>query len=153
MSTDLKISIHAPSRERLDPAEEAYAKALISIHAPSRERQPSQLYVQHHPYHFNPRSLAGATVALYNINALIIISIHAPSRERLHESEIYTPGRLISIHAPLRERLGIAPEFVGSSLFQSTLPCGSDWRDGAWKSKVKISIHAPLRERPSRKQN
>ena len=54
------------------------------------------------------------------------ISIHAPLRERLHEQEIYTPGRLISIHAPLRERPIIDTKMLEAKEFQSTLPCGSD---------------------------
>ena len=56
-----RISIHAPSRERRQTLFDDNIVTNISIRAPSRERQPSQLYVQHHPYHFNPRSLAGAT--------------------------------------------------------------------------------------------
>ena len=54
----------------------------ISIHAPSRERQ--------HKYQeltywrdFNPRSLAGATATFEDHCQIRHISIHAPSRERL----------------------------------------------------------------------
>ena len=53
----------------------------ISIHAPSRERLKNQLlYVDEQ--HFNPRSLAGATDALAVMMLHSAISIHAPSRER-----------------------------------------------------------------------
>ena len=56
-----QISIHAPSRERLKPYGQSLSRRGISIHAPSRERlsEPDLSYV---PVHFNPRSLAGATV-------------------------------------------------------------------------------------------
>ena len=57
----LKISIHAPSRERLGWTFGDQDVYLISIHAPSRERlqgfSPSVRLRD-----FNPRSLAGATM-------------------------------------------------------------------------------------------
>ena len=77
---------------------------LISIHAPSRERQTlsnnSRLLqafqstlprgsdftlwpVYRLPSHFNPRSLAGATMRCIVYPTEYLISIHAPSRERL----------------------------------------------------------------------
>ena len=76
----------------------------------------------------------------------------------------------ISIHAPKRERRPASPAFTSSTLFQSTLPNGSDpgymiircWGE-VFQSTLpngsdgytdindlgqKISIHAPKRERP-----
>ena len=54
----------------------------LSIHAPSRERH--KVYLLMHPTaHFNPRSLAGATLILIRFFVHFVISIHAPSRERL----------------------------------------------------------------------
>ena len=55
--------------------------------------------------YFNPRSLAGATTARYILKKTTGISIHAPLRERLLSLSL----RLIM------------------TLFQSTLPCGSDY--------------------------
>ena len=101
-------------------------KVIISIHAPSRERQPSQLYVQHHPYHFNPRSLAGATNGIQCGVGFAAISIHAPSRERLLWIENSMAFISISIHAPSRERLGGEMSTNNEIGFQSTLPRGSD---------------------------
>ena len=65
----------------------------ISIHAPSRERLESVPYVSTSAY-FNPRSLAGATFK-FDIRARLAasISIHAPSRER--------PVTLLLIREPL----------------------------------------------------
>ena len=100
----MHISIHAPSRERLNKKELITIATEISIHAPSRERQLS----------FNSCSSHGK------------ISIHAPSRERLqgviydtlllefqstlphgsdqrYFSHVFHP-LYISIHAPSRER-------------------------------------------------
>ena len=54
------------------------------------------------------------------------ISIHAPSRERHKHSTNHFPCNLISIHAPSRERLSLAYSSFSISLFQSTLPRGSD---------------------------
>ena len=56
--------------------------AQISIHAPLRERHCS-LAPQLHLWHFNPRSLAGATGRVKVRDENNLISIHAPSRERL----------------------------------------------------------------------
>ena len=80
------------------------------------------------PRYFNPRSLAGATEIYAKLHCAPIISIHAPLRERrLRRADIRLLSD-ISIHAPLRER---HPHFlldVKFNLFQSTLPCGSDYR-------------------------
>ena len=76
--------------------------------------------------HFNPRSLAGATLCHLTVSTVYAISIHAPLRERL----LKDVQNLIKV------------------IFQSTLPCGSDMcavKDFFWLPE--ISIHAPLRER------
>ena len=140
------ISIHAPSRERQCSWLPWFSLFWISIHAPSRERRKAgdcMCSVRH----FNPRSLAGATVKILVIAVVASISIHAPSRERhrlqyqpcrpLHFNprslagatsfqSLYCQVGPISIHAPSRER----PPSVGAgrrcALFQSTLPRGSD---------------------------
>ena len=123
--------------------------AGISIHAPSRER-PQSLLIQHSNHHFNPRSLAGATLLQAKLMLLEDISIHAPSRER-----------------PLDSRMAF-----DNLLFQSTLPRGSDYAGLASCRKTvyfnprslagatlstprfyghhQISIHAPSRERQAR---
>ena len=122
-----------------------------------------------HGYYFNPRSLAGATFPPSSVIIGITISIHAPSRERPATADesagkcaisIHAPSRErhsaqfecvpslgISIHAPSRERLAAATLAIKLTLFQSTLPRGSDegWRDD--DAKIVISIHAPSRER------
>ena len=98
------------------------------------------------------------------------ISIHAPLRERPEYPIINTPEPQISIHAPLRERhFGSSSRSV-YSLFQSTLPYGSDVDPSKVNldnyqfqstlpygsdpfvqqnnaMAIRISIHAPLRER------
>ena len=58
----------------------------------------------------------------------------------------------ISIHAPLRERrVWGNPEKYMLTLFQSTLPYGSDATPETTLYVVEgISIHAPLRERQAR---
>ena len=97
--------------------------------------------------HFNPRSLAGATIGGTAITPMTAfqstlprgsdtsgggsagggaISIHAPSRERLSGANTPIDGQVISIHAPSRERLVVWIHIILISLFQSTLPRGSD---------------------------
>ena len=140
----------------------------ISIHAPSRERRCPCNNLQEQ-YNFNPRSLAGATLHIATHEAFHVISIHAPSRERLcnymmptdeNEISIHAPSRErhlgfemslslygISIHAPLRERRLFPSFLILSMRFQSTLPCGSDGNGGYVLQIDIISIHAPSRER------
>ena len=101
-----------------------------------------------HP-NFNPRSLAGATDRSHVYKTTFNISIHAPLRERPQPSladqtyaeiSIHAPLRerlngfrhtaaaaTISIHAPLRERRNIINGNDIVDIFQSTLPCGSDY--------------------------
>ena len=83
-------------------------------------------------WHFNPRSLAGATCFGLYLRSKKNISIHAPSRERL---KVFEPW-----HSMIT--------------FQSTLPRGSDNITNKLLLVVfVISIHAPSRERlaePSR---
>ena len=76
----------------------------ISIHAPLRERlacSPFERYRQE-------------------------ISIHAPSRERQEVKRSIFIAADISIHAPSRERHDMLAKNPMRTLFQSTLPHGSD---------------------------
>ena len=98
------------------------------------------------PY-FNPRSLAGATRCSRNVSKGGGISIHAPSRERPVFRQFYTTLPAISIHAPSRERHEFKDVNFYPSLFQSTLPRGSDQRRFGIIPERNISIHAPSRER------
>ncbi len=147
------ISIHAPLRERHDEIPGIDADVLISIHAPLRERLPcyGASYIQAQfqstlpygsdPYgqsfssvgeHFNPRSLTGATC------------LRPASQGHGH----------ISIHAPLRERPLLRARHSLISLFQSTLPYGSDLDyQNNHHPRFQISIHAPLRERRKNRIN
>ena len=77
---------------------------VISIHAPLRERQFFQQFLDCHHIHFNPRSLTGAT----------------------GKTMSFADNIKISIHAPLRERPLLSSGVQFPSLFQSTLPRGSD---------------------------
>ena len=97
----------------------------ISIHAPSRERRICRS-IHEENQHFNPRSLAGATVVRYPGYAVGAISIHAPSRERLPVPFSKACIIHISIHAPSRERPALSDSSTNPVQFQSTLPRGSD---------------------------
>ena len=119
------FSILAPSRERLIDGGFIQLRLFFSIHAPSRERQWRN-GVRRILYHFNPRSLTGAT---YNLSDYLIntaISIHAPLRER--------PAGQQSEHQQ--------SDFNPRSLTGATIDM---FRTGKYN---RISIHAPLRERP-----
>ena len=86
---------------------------MISIHAPSRER----------PF-FLP-----------SLPQLRGISIHAPSRERPYGFNVVGAVTFISIHAPSRERPCTTSSInLIVTLFQSTLPRGSDLSKG-WKPR------------------
>ena len=120
------ISIHAPLRERPNNPTMLGKRFTISIHALSRERLKT---IQHSA-------------------VLSVISIHAPLRERPPPWNKQVVGIYISIHAPLRERPYLLFLASSSARFQSTLPCGSDYRrQRHCLHHGAISIHAPLRER------
>ena len=165
---------------------------VISIHAPSRERRDFIIALLRGG-DFNPRSLTGATLRrLLPLRQTLTfqstlphgsdllpdellqqypISIHAPSRERRGTGWLSCTAYAISIHAPSRERLRVRkfapfgtifqstlPHGSDSSLmtrsvllipFQSTLPHGSDSCGVLREHSVIISIHAPSRERPT----
>ena len=123
------ISIHAPLRERLVKVTGLLFYISISIHAPLRER-PFHTVIRNQPYiHFNPRSLAGATICGNKMLPAVIISIHAPLRER---------------RTPLLTPIIWFRYFNPRSLAGATAPS----QDAC--SQDKISIHAPLRERQLR---
>ena len=80
------------------------------------------------------------------------ISIHAPSRERqIHHHHQQYLGH-ISIHAPSRERHPTHIQLRAYSIFQSTLPRGSDYDSYHSDAVQVISIHAPSRERLQHRQ-
>ena len=142
------ISIHAPSRER--PIIGIYVTSIlsISIHAPSRERRRRLHRHDNSTPHFNPRSLAGATlsycasVTIKAFQSTLPRGSDATTRHAAHRhAQHFNPRSLagatcrsrgntrlpdISIHAPSRER-------PCSILLVTILS--------------SISIHAPSRER------
>ena len=98
-------------------------------------------------WHFNPRTLAGATRGKYLGTSFTAISIHAPLRVRrrtisaINVSINFNPrtlagatddnkavidAMLISIHAPLRVRQVLPKTALPVLAFQSTHPCGCD---------------------------
>ena len=100
------ISIHAPSRERRYECCRHWICQPISIHAPSRERQQYLSAVRYQAQHFNPRSLTGATILLLPVGA----------------STFYFNPR------SLTGATNQPPTASSITLFQSTLPHGSDRR-------------------------
>ena len=97
----------------------------ISIHAPSRERPPT---LQHcnADLHFNPRSLAGATA---DGNSPRTRTLKFQSTLPHGSDNIGVKFRnngSISIHAPSRERQIEVMSIRQLSIFQSSLPRGSD---------------------------
>ena len=128
----IKISIHAPSRERLSTIAVIPRPAGISIHAPSRER----------------------LVSGYIRRRDALISIHAPSRERRsaptfaistlafqstlpHGSDIALISQLsFSLYFNPRSLTGATVQnkvIYNALLFQSTLPHGSDFGRTAFR--------------------
>ena len=140
------ISIHAPLRERLflpnifskrcyfnprslagatDLQKSSMQKRRFQSTLPCGSDRSRSASLSRRSY-FNPRSLAGAT----STSAL-------PSPVKLHFNPRSLAGATalmqaalkqaeISIHAPLRERPPTTRRSTFASIFQSTLPCGSD---------------------------
>ena len=141
----IRISIHAPSRERQRRLSRRFPRTNFNPRSLTGATQYRIIKADHD--NFNPRSLTGATYLRYDKDTDRLISIHAPSRERPASKPPTTPFAIISIHAPSRERpRRIATDcrpsnfnprsltgatvhslhVVCSQTFQSTLPHGSD---------------------------
>ena len=147
----------------------------ISIHAPSRERRCCLWPCYEFPKHFNPRSLAGATLSViiflllfidFNPRSLagatsqharryphVAISIHAPSRERRMVALLLVQLGNISIHAPSRERRTLRCSCHGSEDFNPRSLTGATANYFQCRKFRGISIHAPSRERLGTAQN
>ena len=164
----IMISIHAPSRERHQGGATYSQTQAISIHAPSRERHGAKYKIPRY-YHFNPRSLTGATIYGFSLTGN-----HSLFQSTLpHGSDLFSScAAAAEWHFNPRSLTGATGYnlFKSPTLeFQSTLPHGSDviilWRQfavlnfnsrsltGATYSDnfllvlLQISIHAPSRER------
>ena len=151
------ISIHAPSRERPFRGGCLINHNLFQSTLP-RGSDQSCYHGGYRSGHFNPRSLAGATLwhlvgdtmqrisihapsrerpcSFLQVTTRGRISIHAPSRERHYVEETSNDYYTISIHAPSRERLFQLHLVTNITKFQSTLPRGSD---GTIRSKLSSS--------------
>ena len=79
-----RISIHAPSRERLDFRRKPIKIIIFQSTLPRGSDDGVSSWDMCAPRDFNPRSLAGATDKVFGYQERYAISIHAPSRERPH---------------------------------------------------------------------
>ena len=156
-----RISIHAPSRERLNSAGSVNPAAAFQSTLPRGSDTPCWLSKSKVSY-FNPRSLTGATNDDQTITQTTTISIHAPLRERQGYCCKKCFDDWFSIHAQLSRAACCRSDFNPRSLagatpmrqryrlillFQSTLPRGSDYGFNTVGAVTFISIHAPLRKR------
>ena len=122
---------------------------MILIHAPSRERHHLSL-CRFAAYHFNPRSLAGATLYCPAHPRYLQFQSTLPrrsDRRTLHSKQKRLPFQST---LPRGSDTNNYVRMAKAYIFQSTLPYGSDRAFKIWIPDQKISIHAPLRERPSR---
>ena len=82
------ISIHAPSRERLQ-SQDVAERAIAAFQSTLPRGSDRWLRYRARPrWYFNPRSLAGATADSFQRVLNFLISIHAPSRERQHQNKL-----------------------------------------------------------------
>ena len=97
---------------------------------------------------FNPRSLTGATNLKINLEVTTLISIHAPLRERRPYSSTRWWKSLFQSTLPYGSDYTFRLNHNTTDTFQSTLPYGSDFGKCTVRVTCEvISIHAPLRER------
>ena len=142
----IQISIHAPSRERLDFYWPSFAHLGISIHAPSRERFCALVGFLAMS-DFNPRSLAGATVWYSIYKHQKAISIHAPSRERLQYSVNASNVAYFNPRSLAGATLLFYRSFFYSKNFNPRSLAGATPLTSTTTADIHISIHAPSRER------
>ena len=123
---------------------------MISIHAPSRERlqgfSPSVRLRD-----FNPRSLAGATLPLHILDSSFLDFNPRSLAGATSGGIVKSSVAVISIHAPLRERLCFNLLVSKSGNFNPRSLAGATCRQQITFAIYGISIHAPLRERRYRK--
>ena len=124
------ISIHAPLRERHGFCRHCFDKTRFQSTLPCGSDKSRAVMLKSW-YNFNPRSLAGATSSSTIIR---------------HRRSDFNPRSLAGATSSVTVPLAF------STLFQSTLPCGSDAHLGEQAIQNIISIHAPLRERQLLKQ-
>ena len=143
----LRISIHAPSRERPGAHPAPCRARHFNPRSLSGATGPSAVACDWSRY-FNPRSLAGATLLCRLSSMLHLFQSTLPSgsdgfwKINSITCQNFNPRSLAG--ATTRKQRNIC-----AAAFQSTLPCGSDgemYRAGY--ANRAISIHAPSRERP-----
>ena len=118
----------------------------ISIHAPSRER-PEDRNPLVGIYHFNPRSLAGATSRkAVELTGLEFQSTLPRGSDLPTGIKAYMQDD-ISIHAPSRERRLLQLHFSHSHYFNPRSLAGATVILTIYFILLSISIHAPSRER------
>ena len=129
------------------PAEQREDFIKISIHAPLRERLLCPDYYLELS-NFNPRSLAGATCSHTSENKS---KKYFNPRSLAGATALLGPGLGAGIFQstlPCGSDAALIFCLKDTALFQSTLPCGSDDSFANFgQNMLTISIHAPLRER------
>ena len=120
----LRISIHAPLRERGLRVQQTHRHRAFQSTLPYGSELRTVSMLPKWP-NFNPRSLTGAIMSIY-LSCPVIYN--------------FNPRSLTGATTTLS---------IGglSTIFQSTLPYGSDIAGTGPHTKISISIHAPLRER------
>ena len=120
----------------------------ISIHAPSRER-PTFAFLGEQTVLFQSTLPHGSDDPVLAAAGVTIISIHAPSRERPRAADEIKSEVIFQSTLPHGSDNSLWWTYQTHNVFQSTLPCGSDPLSFLKAACVTISIHAPLRERPT----
>ena len=118
----------------------------ISIHAPSRERRCCSISIGI-PHIFQSTLPRGSDRAAQAQRLITWISIHAPSRERRCAQRQALHFDAFQSTLPRGSASGRMDEIPPNVLFQSTLPRGSDSKASYLLMEHLISIHAPSRER------
>ena len=125
-STQISISIHAPSRERRCCSISIGIPHIFQSTLP-RGSDCNSLLVKSYYVNFNPRSLAGATGRCCHRGLPCRFQSTLPRGSDVIFAT-FKILRQISIHAPSRERRNSCDVGCGLLKFQSTLPRGSDLR-------------------------
>ena len=149
ISLHANISIHAPLRERRPRKDNYYwlctnfnprsltgATSLPECSSAPARFQSTLPYgsdclcnrINIHHADFNPRSLTGATPGPFVAKAAHRYFNPRSLTGATAAKEKILKHRQISIHAPLRERRLVLLQLTELSIFQSTLPYGSDQR-------------------------
>ena len=130
------------------PCADIEDELAISIHAPSRERLNASSTLAASSFDFNPRSLAGATKNGCKLNITVRFQSTLPRGSDAGYNLFRSPTLEFQSTLPRGSDVTIWPKLLQRRNFNPRSLAGATAGYNLFRSPILISIHAPSRERP-----